>query len=102
MARHEEFNPFYCLVLLTGVLFVLTALAYVVSMIVSPGAISPVAPGTPAASPLAQWLNQHGGRTLLWEAGALAVAAVLAMGLDRWRSWHASRAKGPPAGRNRL
>lgn len=78
-------NPFYALVVLTGVVFAITTLAYVVALVVSE---SPHADGTDAVmdSPVLRFFDQRGETLMLWEAGTLAVAAILAMGLDRWRT----------------
>ena len=81
----RNINPFYALVVLTGVVFAITTLAYVVALVVSE---SPNGDGTGAVmdSPVLQFFQQRGESLMLWEAGVLTVAAILAMGLDRWRS----------------
>ncbi len=91
--RREAFNPFYALVLVTSVLFVVTALAYVTSWVI----IRPVSggPGTPAVSPAMRFLDERGESMLLWQAGLLTGSAILAMGFDRWRSRRAERSRAP-------
>ncbi len=86
---HSRVNPFYALVVLTGVVFAITTLAYVVVLVVSE---SPPGDGTGAVmdSPVLRFIEQRGETLMLWEAGVLTVAAVLAMGLDRWRSRRSS------------
>lgn len=98
-------NPFYVVVLLTGVAFVVTALAYVASIvqldpsrvaggrrattaIVQPPAEAapPGAAAPPPVSPLMRVIHQRGERLLLWQAAVLGVAAALAFALDRWRA----------------
>jgi ABC-type branched-subunit amino acid transport system permease subunit len=78
-------NPFYALVVLTSVVFAITTLAYVVALVVSE---SPQVDGTDALrdKPVLRFIEQRGETLMLWEAGVLAVTAILAMGLDRWRS----------------
>jgi hypothetical protein len=82
---HSSFNPFYALVVFTGLAFLITALAYVAALVVSESPVDPAA-GPARASPVLLFVEQRGESLMLWEAGALAVAAVLAMGLDRWRT----------------
>jgi hypothetical protein len=67
------------------VVFVITTLAYVVALVV---AESPNGDRTGAGidSPVLRFFEHRGEALMLWEAGAMAVAAILAMGLDRWRS----------------
>jgi hypothetical protein len=80
-------NPFYPLVALAGIVFCVTALAYVAALV---RAESPSTDGR--RSPSLERLAERGDRLLLWEAGGLAVASVLAMGLDRWRTVRDARA----------
>jgi hypothetical protein len=89
---NRTFNPFYALVILTAVAFVVTTLAYVVTLVVLQAPARGQATAT-TPSPLMQFLSQHGESLMLWEAGVLAVTALLAMGLDRWRSGHSARAR---------
>jgi ABC-type branched-subunit amino acid transport system permease subunit len=88
-------NPFYALVVLTGVVFAITTLVYVVALVVSESPRFDGA-GTVSDSPVLRFFDQRGETLMLWEAGVLAVAAILAMGLDRWRS--GKRLVGQPEG----
>ncbi len=78
-------NPFYAMVVLVGVVFLVTAMSYVMALVRLEN--QPAATTVPArVNPAMQFLEQRGGSLLLWEAGVLTVIAVLAMALDRWRS----------------
>ena len=92
MSRKPQSNPFYVLVVLTGLAFVLSALFYVVTL-VRLQAPNGAASGSESANPLLAFFERQGEWLLLWEAAALALAAFLAMGLDRWRSWRAARTR---------
>jgi hypothetical protein len=81
---HASINPFYALVVIVGVVFVITALAYVAALVVSES--SSGGSGVALNSPVLRFVEQRGESLMLWETGALAAAAVLAMGLDRWRA----------------
>ena len=89
---NSSVNPFYALVVLTGVAFAVTALAYVVALVVSESPRGDVA-NAGMDSPVLRFFEQRGESLMLWEAGALTVAAVLAMGLDRWRLRTAPRGR---------
>ena len=91
--RIRELNPFFALVIVIGVAFVATALLDVTSLVLVD---RPASGDTRQAadSPVMRFFNQHGEWLMVWEGAALAVVAVLAMGLDRWRSRH-------PEGTNR-
>ena len=92
MTRKHEFNPFYALVVLTAVAFMLTALAYVASLVrLQPpeGMTSESAP----QSPIMLFIERRGESLMLYQAAALTVTSLLAMGLDRWRSWQSARAR---------
>jgi len=77
-------NPFYFLLLLSSLLFVLTALAYgLVPLLVEKAAEM----GRPAPpSPFRRALVTDGWKWLLYEVAAMALFAILSMGLDRFRS----------------
>jgi hypothetical protein len=76
-------NPFYPLVVLTAVAFVITTLAYVAAWVrqLPPGN----SPADADLGPILQFFNDRGDRFMVWEVVALAILAALAMGLDRWR-----------------
>ena len=94
VSRKQDLNPFYSLVVLVGIAFVVTALAYVVSLVrLQPPAGTIASAGPLPSSPVMRFIERRGESLMLWEAAALTTAALLAMGLDRWRSWQARRAK---------
>ena len=82
----RETNPFYALVVLSGVAFAVTTLAYVAAIVredqPAAGEPMPVQP-----SPVFEFFAQRGEILMLWEAGTLTVTGLLAMGLDRWKTW---------------
>lgn len=83
-------NPFYAIVIATGVAFVVTALAYLVSPMILEAARSEGRQDTPA---LARWLDRQGPTALGVELVAMLVAGVAAMATD---SWFTRRDGGPP------
>ncbi len=79
----ERFNPFYYLLLVASLLFVMTALAHALL----PWDKQPA------------WLQAHGWRILLVEVAAVVLFGLLSMGLDRLRSLRnpsASATMSPP------
>ena len=82
---NKDWNPFYFLLVLVGILFVMTALGYVTSMIRMQSRLSDRSRTGPQ-SPAMRFLAQYGESVLLGEAAALGGLAILAMSLDRWRS----------------
>lgn len=97
-APTEPRNPFYLLLLLASLLFVATALAYGVVPVLEEKAAE--AGQVPPPSAFRDALRADGWKWLLWELGAMAVCALLSMGLDRLRSLQKQRAEGrmPPSG----
>jgi hypothetical protein len=92
MARSSEpSNPFYVLLILTALAFVFTALGYVASLV---ALHPPRGSATVVPSPAMLFLDRRGEALMLWLAAALGVLAVLAMGLDRWRSIRAGHGAG--------
>lgn len=83
-APSEPRNPFYLLLLLASVLFVMTALAYAVVPVLEQKALD--AGQQPPPSPFRVALREDGGSWLLIEVAAIFVLSILSMGLDRWRS----------------
>ena len=79
-------NPFYVVLLVASTLFVITALAYVVSPYIGAGdAVGRQAARPGAASlALAAWLDRHGPLTLGAEFILMLVCALLAMATDQW------------------
>lgn len=72
----EARNPFYLLLLAVGVIFGITACAYVVMILQTSG------PGLAPASPLLSFLERHGTLTLMVQLGLLAVLTAAAIGTD--------------------
>lgn len=100
MRRKKQFaNPFYVLLVLSGVAFALTACAYGVMTIVSLRAAE--SPDTIATgnSPLVAFMDRHGGTLLAIELVALAVCTVMAIGTDRF--WLAPTQSPPESGAGR-
>jgi hypothetical protein len=101
MSQSEPRNPFYLLLLLASLLFVVTALAYVFIPLLEEKAI--IQAGTPPPpSPLRDALRQNGWLWLLYEVGAMVLFGLLSMGLDRLRSLQKERAERtiPPSDAN--
>jgi len=79
----EPRNPLYLLLLITGVLFAITAIAYTVVPVLEEKAIEAGQPPPPSV-----WrdeLRDNGWRWLLGELAALILLGFLSMGLDRYR-----------------
>src|SRR5262245_55822721 len=89
MSEREPRNPFYFLLLLASLLFVMTALAYGVVPVLEEKAAAAGQP--PPPSPFRDALREKGAKWLLYELGAMAIFAVLSMGLDRVRSLRKER-----------
>jgi hypothetical protein len=83
MQLAEPRNPFYFLLLMASLIFVLTCLAYGVVPILEQKAAQAGQP--PPRSPLREALNTDGWKWILYELAAMAVFAILSMGLDRRR-----------------
>ena len=96
MSSHEPRNPFYLLLLLASVLFVVTALGVAVVPILMENAEK--AGGDVPAEGFHQTLKRDGMWWLLYQVAAIVVLAVLSMALDRLRSLKKERASGtiPP------
>jgi hypothetical protein len=96
MSPREPRNPFYLLLLLASLLFVVTALAYGIVPTLEEKAAE--AGNPPPPSPFRAALRTHGWQWLLYEVAAMLVFAVLSMGLDRLRSLRNERREGtiPP------
>lgn len=80
----EPHNPFYLLLLLVSLLFVMTALAYAVVPTLEQKAAE--AGQMPPSSPFRDALREDGWRWLLYQVAAIVVLSFLSMGLDRLRS----------------
>src|SRR5262249_11281156 len=94
----EPRNPFYFLLLLTSLLFVVTALAYAIIPTLEEKARDAGEP--PPASSFRESLRYDGWLWLLYQVGAMLVFGLLSMGLDRLRRLQKERAEAtiPPAG----
>jgi hypothetical protein len=92
MSQTEPRNPFYLLLLLAGLAFVVTALAYAVVPVMEEQAA--LAGSPPPPSPFRDGLREDGWLWLLSEVGIITLFAVLSMGLDRLRSLRKERNEG--------
>ncbi len=90
----EPRNPFYFLLLLASLVFVLTALAYAVVPVLEEKALQ--AGEIPPPSPFRDNLRVDGWKWLLAEVAVMIVAGVASMALDRIRSLRRERAERPP------
>lgn len=73
-------NPFYVLLLVSSVLFVLTTLAY----LVVPGILSGPVQGAPRAVSFLKALDRNTPLALTIEIAVMILSAALAMLTDRW------------------
>jgi hypothetical protein len=92
MPQTEPRNPFYLLLLLASLFFVVTALAYGVVPILEEKATE--AGNPPPPSPFRDALRSDGWKWLLYELAAMAIFGILSMGLDRLRSLRRERRAG--------
>src|SRR5437867_3880258 len=90
MPQPEPKNPFYFLLLLAGLAFTATALAYAVVPTLEQKAID--AGQLPPPSPFREALRADGWKWLAAELAAMIVFGVLSMALDRLRSLQKERA----------
>lgn len=81
----EPRNPLYLLLLVIGVLFIITALAYAVVPVLEQRARDLGQPVPP--SPFRDALRRDGWRWVLYEVAALVAVGLLSMALDRYRRW---------------
>ncbi len=84
MSRKEPRNPFYLLLLVTGFLFAVTAIAYTVVPWLEHQAN--IAGNPPPPSPFRDAIRNNGATWLLIELFVLVVLGLMSMGLDRLRS----------------
>jgi hypothetical protein len=84
MPSTEPRNPFYFLLLIASLLFVVTALAYAFVPILEQRASEAGQP--PPPSHFREALNTQGWKWLLYELGAMMLFGLFSMGLDRLRS----------------
>jgi hypothetical protein len=88
-APTEPRNPFYVLLLISGLVFVATVMAYAVVPMIEEKAKD--AGQNPPPSPFRDALRQDGWKWVLAELAALVVLGLLSMGLDRYRRWKQER-----------
>ena len=100
MASPEPRNPLYLLLLVAGVVFVLTALAYAVVPVLEQKAAD--AGQAPPPSPFRDALRADGWKWLLVELAVVAVLSIASMVWDRLRSLQKERAEAkiPPREKN--
>jgi hypothetical protein len=98
MTRPEPRNPLYLLLLLAGLLFTVTALAYAVLPVLEERAAAAGQP--PPPSELRAALRANGGTWLLYELAALVALGFASMWVDHRRSLQKDRAADtiPPSG----
>jgi len=93
LKRSEKFaNPFYGVLIVTGLVFALTAVCYGVMAFreAQPAAAGQVQVGQKHL--LMVWMSQHGEMALLSELGFLAVFTFAAIGTDEfWQRRNAER-----------
>jgi hypothetical protein len=82
-STREPHNPLYLLLLLAGLVFVVTALAYAVIPVLEQKAVD--AGQAPPPSEFRDALRANGWRWLLYEVGVLLVLGIASMVLDRLR-----------------
>ena len=91
MSATEPRNPLYFLLLLAGLVFVVTALAYAVVPTLEQKAVTAGQPPPPSAFRAA--LRADGWRWLLCEVGVMIVLGIASMALDRLRALQKERAE---------
>jgi type II secretory pathway component PulF len=89
MPQSEPRNPFYFLLLLVSLLFVITALAYAVVPVLEEKAVQAGQP--PPSSPFRDALRNDGWIWLLAQVAGIIFFSFLSMGLDRLRSLRKER-----------
>ena len=89
----ERRNPFYILLLIVGLIFIATVLAYAVIPVLEQKAMD--AGTMPPPSPFRETLKNDGWKWVLAEVGLLVVLGLLSMGLDRYWRWQIENANPP-------
>ena len=92
MPRSDKFaNPFYMLLVVVGLSFVITATAYGVMAV---RAVQAATTESPAAEhPLMTWMNRHGNTALLVELALLGACTFGAIGTDEYWQRRAAQSK---------
>lgn len=88
MSKHRGsprfLNPFYLLVLVSGTLFAVTCLAYLISpMVIEQSRPDMFVGRVPASVRAALWIDRNGATLIAYETGLLTVSALAAMAFDR-------------------
>jgi hypothetical protein len=92
----DQRNPFYFLLLLASLVFVVTALAYWFVPFLEEKA--ELAGQIPPPSPFRDALRADGWKWLLYEVAFMIVFGLASMGLDRWRSLREQRTERADSG----
>jgi hypothetical protein len=94
MQPPEPRNPLYLLLLIVGMIFVFTVLAYAVVPVLEQKARD--AGTEPPPSPFRDSLRSDGWKWVLAEVALLVVVGLASMGLDRYRRWQREKVPLPP------
>lgn len=94
MPPKEPRNPFYLLLLIVGLVFIVTVLAYAVIPVIEQKAMD--AGQMPPPSPFRDALRNDGWKWVLGEVVLLVILGLASMGLDRWRRWQAEKNNSEP------
>lgn len=84
-SQSEPRNPFYLLLLIVGLVFIVTVLAYAVIPVLEQKAMD--AGQMPPESPFRDSLREHGWMWVLAEVALLVILGLASMGLDRYRRY---------------
>lgn len=84
-------NPFYVLLVVAGVAFVLTAMSFWIMSLDRLQSAGPAADGQRAPHPLVEWLDAHGMTALAVELVLLGIGTVGAIGTDDYWQRRAAR-----------
>lgn len=93
MQRSQKFaNPFYGLLLVTGIVFSLTAVSYGLMAFREARPLTTSEPhATVPSHPLLMWMDRHGEKALAAELALLAVFTFAAIGTDSYWQQRGSR-----------
>jgi hypothetical protein len=96
MAENDEpRNPVYLLLLIAGLVFIATVLAYAVVPMLEQKAMD--AGTMPPPSPFRDALREDGWKWVLAEVALIVVLGIASMGLDRYRRWKKESTQPTPA-----
>ncbi len=98
-SQTEPRNPFYLLLLIVGLVFIVTVLAYAVIPVMEQKALD--AGTRPPPSPFRDSLRDDGWKWVLAEVALLVVLGLMSMGLDRYRRMKEEQANPPPIVENK-